>query len=276
MTSPLSRRVIGVCFWLSVLAGVLLMGCVEDYFLYFPARYPEGNWDVQSAGFPVQDCYFLAEDGVKLHGWFIPRQGAEAVVLWFHGNAGNISHRLDKLAMMRHLLPVDIFVFDYRGYGRSVGKPSEKGLYNDARAAYDYLLSRGRTPGEIYLYGQSLGAAVAAFLAAEKPAAGLVMEAAFSRLLDVAADLYPWLPARFITRERYDSLKRMPRIKMPLLIVHGAGDKIVAPRHSRRLYEAANEPKELLILPDGGHNDLHNSGGRSYWNKLRQFLRTGG
>lgn len=256
----------------SVLGG-LLVGCVENFFLYFPSKYPQGNWDVSEVGFSIEDCFLNTSDGVKIHAWFVPQAGAKATILWFHGNGGNISGRLEHLKIMRELLNVNIFAVDYRGYGRSEGSPSEKGLYLDAEAAYNYLLSRSDvSKNSIYIYGQSLGAAVAAYLAHKGFGAGTILEAGFSSLLDAAADVYPWMPARYITRERYDSVERIPQIKQPVLIIHGTEDDIVLVKHAHKLYQAASEPKELLILQGVGHNDVYLTGGNEFWGKLKEFI----
>lgn len=254
---------------------MLSMGCLENHFLYFPYKYPQGRWEeVTKLNFPVDDCSFTSSDNIKLHGWFAPFPNSQTCILWLHGNAGNVSHRLEHLRLMRQMLKVNIFIIDYRGYGRSQGKPSETGLYEDALAAYRYLSGRAEISQEkIYIYGQSLGAAVAVFLAEKEKAAGLILEAPFSSLMDAAADIYPWLPVRLFTKERYASINRIGALKIPILIIHGLEDDIIAAEHSRRLYRAAPEPKELLLIKRAGHNDLYYLGGQKYWDKLKEFIK---
>ncbi len=264
--------VIGVLAVAIVVLGLGTMGCIERFFIYLPAKYPEGYWDTKGLDFPVEDVYFQTADGVKLHGFFSPYPGAGTTLLMFHGNAGNITHRLDKLRILREL-EINLFIIDYRGYGRSEGSPTEQGLYQDSEAAYRYLLTREDvTPARIYIYGHSLGAAVAIYLADQGQGAGVIAEAGFSSLLDAAASIYPWLPAKYLTKERYDSLGRVPHLKAPILIIYPDKDEIIPPSQSEKLYQAAAEPKEFLVVKGADHNNTYLAGGEEYLQKIKNFL----
>ncbi|MDN3516335.1 alpha/beta hydrolase [Aquisalimonas lutea] len=206
-------------------------------------------------GLPWEEVTLRTEDGVRLHGWFVPGPGGEArwTFVFFHGNAGNISHRLDSLVLF-HELGVATLIIDYRGYGRSGGQPSEQGLYRDARAAWQYLVEeRGLPPGEIIAFGRSLGAAVAAHLAAERPVGGLVLESAFTSAPDLGAELYPVFPVRMLARFRYPTRALVDDVDAPVLVVHSPDDDIVPFRHGRAIYDAAPEPKTFLRI-QGDHN----------------------
>ena len=195
----------------------------------------------------------IASDGVKLTGWFIPAEHPRATLLFFHGNAGNISHRLDTLELL-HDLQLAVLIIDYRGYGESEGKPTEEGLYRDAEAAWEYLTeTRGIPEYEVLLFGRSMGGAVAAYLAEHHDALGLVLESTFTSIPDLAEQLYPWVPVRLLTHYRYDTASRLPNIDMPILIIHSPDDEIIPFSHSQALYEIASEPKCFVEI-QGGHN----------------------
>ncbi len=211
------------------------------------------------------------DDGLKLHGWWLPVADARGTLLFCHGNAGNISHRLESLAIF-HNLGLNVLIFDYRGYGRSQGSPGEDGLYRDAQAAWDYLLAvRGLEPGRIVIFGRSLGAAVAAHLASRQKPGALILESAFTSAPDMAADLYPWLPARWLTRLRYATLAYLGSVAAPVLVIHSPHDEIVPFKHGQRLYQAAREPKGFVELR-GDHNNGFLVSGPAYREKLAAFL----
>ncbi|MFC1683883.1 alpha/beta hydrolase [Pseudomonadota bacterium] len=193
-------------------------------------------------------------DGETLDGWYVPAKTPRGTLLFFHGNAGNISHRLDSIAIF-HRLGLNVLIFDYRGYGRSTGKPSEQGTYRDAEAAWRHLVDqRGIPSREILLFGRSLGGAVATWLAGRVEPAGLIVESSFSSVPDMAAELYPWLPVRWLARISYDSKGRIGEVNTPVLIVHSTADEIIPFHHGQALFEAATEPKTMLEI-SGGHND---------------------
>jgi len=227
---------------------------LEDSFIFFPTKYPDGDWE--PSRLPYENVSFHAPDGPRLHGWFVPHAAPRAVVLFAHGNGGNLSHRADLLRVLHDSLKVSTLAFDYRGYGRSEGKPSEQGVMDDARAAAAWLVERtGVRPTDLVLYGESLGGAVVVDLAATKGARALVLENTFSNLTDVAAHHYPWLPAKSLIRSRFDSTEKIKHYHGPLLQAHGDADTIIPIELGRRLFAAANEPKEFISIRDADHND---------------------
>ncbi len=222
---------------------------------------------------PYEDVQLVTEDNVNLHGWFIPANEARATVLFFHGNAGNISHRLDTLKIFYHL-GLNTLIIDYRGYGQSEGKPTEQGTYRDADAAWKYLTKQRNIPAkEIILFGRSVGGAVAAELASRKQPAALILESTFTSVADIAADIYPFLPVRWISNLDYNTRDRLATINSPVLVVHSKEDDIIPYKHGKALFAAANKPKQLLTLK-GGHNDGFYVSGRRYTEGLNIFLQT--
>jgi fermentation-respiration switch protein FrsA (DUF1100 family) len=206
---------------------------------------------------PFEDVWFKARDGAKLNGWFFP--GAKDsprnrfAVLLCHGNGGNISHRLDVTAALLET-GVAVFLFDYRGYGRSEGRPSEEGTYADSQAAYHWLEQKGYSGTNIIAFGESLGGGIASGLAARVPLAGLVLQATFSSLPDVGSEIFPWLPVRFLCSINYDTCRRLPRLFIPVMVMHSHGDELIKFHHAEKNYAAANHPKLLWELK-GDHND---------------------
>jgi fermentation-respiration switch protein FrsA (DUF1100 family) len=204
-------------------------------------------------GLDYETVRLTTSDGLGLVGWFVPYPRARATLLFLHGNAGNISHRLDSIRLF-HQLGLAVFIIDYRGYGESGGRPSEDGTYRDATAAWEYLVGqRHLTPGEIVIFGRSLGGAVAADLAGRTQPAAVFLESTFVSVPDLAAKLYPWLPVRWLSRYRYDTGAKLASIPAPLLIAHSPDDEIIPYAQGRRLFELAREPKQFLKLR-GGHN----------------------
>ncbi|MGD8312917.1 MAG: alpha/beta hydrolase [Gammaproteobacteria bacterium] len=262
-----------------LLLAVLLYGIMALYLfimqprlLYYPDM-PSRRIEATPAavGLNHETVSLLTADGVRLHGWFIPEPRTRATLLFCHGNAGNISHRLESIRLF-HDLGLNILIFDYRGYGRSDGHPSEKGSYRDVDAGWDYLVDARRTdPGRIVVFGRSLGAAIAADIASRKKPAAVILESAFTSVPEMAATLYPWLPVRFLSRYRYDNKTKIRHISAPVLVVHGRDDEIVPFSQGRQLFELAGEPKHFLAL-DGGHNDAHLSSRPVYIRELKAFL----
>lgn len=255
----------------SLLAGAALLRWSEPHMLYFPLKEIERT--PASIGLPYEDVRLRASDNVQLHGWFIPAQAPSApTVLFFHGNAGNISHRLEKLRILNQL-GAHTLIIDYRGYGMSEGKPDEPGIYLDAHAAYAYLI-RGRavSPATVLAYGESLGSAVAVELAATTTVGGVVLEAPFTSIADVGREIYPFLPVGLLARSQYDNLGKIGRISAPILILHSRDDEIIALSHARRLFERAAEPKRLVELA-GGHNDAFLVSENAYREALGEFFR---
>lgn len=254
----------------AVLAAALFF--FQPRLLYFPdmpARAVEAN--PEDIGLDFEPLTLTTRDGEQLDAWFIPAIQSRGVLLFCHGNAGNMSHRLDSIRLF-HDLGLSVLIFDYRGYGRSSGSPTEQGTYLDVDAAWDYLVEKRRIlPTQIILFGRSLGAAIAADLASRQDAAAVILESAFTSVPDIAATLYPWLPVRWLSRFRYDTLKKLAAIHSPLLIVHSRDDEIIPFANGERLLAAANEPKQLLKLR-GGHNDGFIVSGKTYIDGLESFL----
>jgi len=255
---------------LSYLGLMLLLYLFQSRLVYFPTRTLEGT--PGQFGMTFEDVALETSDGVKLHAWFVPAPEGRGTVLFCHGNGGNISHRLPTLQTFR-LMGLNTLIFDYRGYGRSEGSPDEEGTYRDAEAAWTWLVETKKIPPEgIVLFGRSLGGAVAARLAEMHAPAGLVLESTFTSLPDRGAELYWFLPVRLLSRYRYDTRKRLPKITCPVLIVHSPDDEIIPFAHGRRLFEAANEPKKFLEIR-GGHNEGFLLSGPDYETPLAEFIR---
>ncbi len=222
-------------------------------------------------GLEYEDILFEAEDGTDLNGWYIPRQGSDQVLLFFHGNAGNISHRGESVAIF-HRLDLNVFIFDYRGYGHSQGKPSEAGLYEDARAAWHYLtVTRGIDEANIVIFGRSLGAAVASKLASEVQPQALILESAFSSARDVAKTVFPILSYVTILRFKFATVDYVRDVKSPLLVVHSPDDEIIPFELGERVYQAANQPKQFLTI-EGGHNTGFLRSQPAYERALGEFI----
>ena len=222
-------------------------------------------------GLDYREVRFGTADGMTLHGWYLPAPSSRGVLLFCHGNAGNISHRLDSLAIF-HDLGLEVLIFDYRGYGLSEGNPEEAGLYRDAQAAMDYLLKeRDIDPQRIVVFGRSLGGALAARLAADHPVKGLILESAFTSAADMGAEIYPFYPARLLTRLNYPTRADLQRVRAPVLIIHSRDDEIVSFAHSQRLLEAAPGKSSFLELR-GGHNDGFLVSREAYQAGLEGFL----
>jgi hypothetical protein len=251
---------------------VLFLRLVENRMVFFPSKYPQGYWRPEAFGLNLEDCYFVTTDGVRLHGWFLKNDNATATFLWCTGNAGNISDRLDNLARLSRL-PLNVFIFGYRGYGKSEGSPSEDGVYLDALAAHDYLATRKDVDADnIILFGRSLGGAVAVDLATKRNVRGLILESTFTSAADMAKSSFAGLPLGRVIRTKFRSIEKIPQIKVPLLVIHGARDRTVPFALGLRLFDAANEPKELYEISAADHNDTYTVGGQAYFDKLRNFV----
>jgi fermentation-respiration switch protein FrsA (DUF1100 family) len=242
---------------------------LDELLLFFPSRYPRGNWQPKHLDFA--DVWFTAADKTRIHGWYCPHKDARAVVLYAHGNGGNLSDRGHLLAYLQDHLRVSVLIFDYRGYGRSEGTPSVAGILQDARAARAFLARHaGVKESEIVLMGRSLGGAVVAQLAGEKPPRGLVLESTFSSLREVASHHYPRL-AWLVPANKLDSVAQLGRYHGPLLQSHGQADRTIPYALARKLFRAANEPKQFVTIPGGDHNDPQTA---EYYKELDRFLDT--
>ena len=250
-----------------IFAGALFI--FQSRYIYFPERVLSADPD--SIGLPFESVSLETTDGVKLAGWFIPSEGARGVILFFHGNAGNISHRLDSIRIF-HQLGLDVFIFDYRGYGQSEGKPSEQGTYKDAEAAWRYLTEERQVkPNDIIVFGRSLGGAVASWLAQRYTPGALILESAFTSLPDIAATVYPYLPVRLLLRFEYNTAEYLGGVNCPVLIVHSRDDEMMPFSHGERLFEMAKEPKKFLEIT-GTHNDGFITSGKRYEEGLNAFI----
>ena len=246
---------------------------LDRYFVFFPDR--EIHRTPGDVGLRYEDVFFTTSDGVRLHGWFIPSDG-DTTLVWLHGNAGNISHRVDNLLMVNRMLGVNVLIVDYRGYGRSEGAPSEKGLYRDAEAALAYLSSRPQTADDrLVFFGRSLGAAVAVELATRVEPHALILESPFTSVREMAKLSYPFIPGPLLTlpvRSRFDSLAKIGGVQAPVMVLHGDMDDIVPIDIARRLYDAANVPKRFYTIEGAGHNDTYAVGGAAYFDALKAFI----
>ncbi len=241
----------------------------QSHYVYYPERVL--SVEPGSIGLQFESVSFKTADGVELFGWFIPSQSARGVLLFFHGNAGNISHRLESIQIF-HQLGLDVFIFDYRGYGQSEGKPTEQGTYKDAEAAWQYLIEeRQVSPNEITVFGRSLGSPVAAWLAQSHTPGALILESTFTSLGDIAVTLYPYLPVRLLLRFEYNTAEYLGRVNCPVLIVHSRDDEIMPFGHGWRLFEMAKEPKRFLEIT-GTHNEGFITSGKRYEEGLNAFI----
>jgi len=248
-----------------------LRNALEQHFIYFPE--PLYVASPAQMGLAYEDVNFPATDATQLHGWLIPGQTAAPVVLFCMGNAGNISHRLETLQLL-HQIGVSVFIFDYRGYGTSEGKANETGTYSDIAGAMNFLQVRGWPAERIILFGRSLGAAISLEGSLELPAAGLIMESAFTSIDEMGRYHYPLLNTflGWLIGARYNNLAKIQKLKTPLLIIHGKQDNICPPSMAEKLYANAPQEKQIFWIPGAGHNDGFVVGGESYRQILRQVI----
>ncbi|WP_447975030.1 alpha/beta hydrolase [Nitrospira sp. Kam-Ns4a] len=244
---------------------------LDRLFVYHPAPWIERDW-ARISRLPLEEVWFDAADGPRLFGWYVEAPGARATLLWCHGNAGNIIHRLDNLALL-YQAGLSVLLFDYRGYGRSGGMPSEEGLYRDAEAAARYLEQvRQVAPSRLVLFGRSLGAAVAGDLAVRRRSAGLILESAFPSVASVAKTHYYGLPVHLLLEARFDLISRLRAVTVPILVVHGDRDDLIPPDLGQQVFAAAPEPKAWYLVRGAGHNDLYQVGGAAYFQRLTRFV----
>ncbi|MBZ5608371.1 MAG: alpha/beta hydrolase [Acidobacteriia bacterium] len=235
--------------------------------LYYPTKFPQGWWD-QQAQLGATDVWLETQDRVRLHAWWVPADGSRLVTLFLHGNAGNVTHRAGQI---REIVAAgsSILMLDYRGYGKSAGRPTEKGLYADSEAAYVYLLGLGYRGRQIILHGESLGSAVAVDLAYRRPCAGLVLEAPFTSASDVAGTVLPVLGPALV--HGYNSIPKIRWLLAPKLFLQGDRDEIIPLRLGQALYAAAQEPKSFWIVQGAGHNNILEKAGPAYRERLQTF-----
>jgi len=259
--------VVAACYGLLVVVVYFIQGRM----LYLP-EVPGRTLTMTptNAGMDYQDVSIETTDGVTLHGWFIAGRSSQ-VLLFFHGNAGNISHRLDSIRLFQDL-GLSVLIIDYRGYGQSEGQTTERGIYRDADAAWRYLIEdRGIVANDIVIFGRSLGASVASRLAAQQQPLALIVESSFTSVPDIAQDLYPWLPARWLSRLSHATRDYVRDVRCPVLVVHSRDDEIIPFHHGEAIFSSANEPRTLLAIR-GTHNNAFLQDERAYIGGLRTFL----
>ena len=260
---------LGIITALTYLGVCVLVGLLQSRLIYFPTRgYPVTPRDI---GLAFEDLMLKTADGVSIAAWYVPHADATGSVIFCHGNAGNISDRLHSVRLL-HDIGLNVLIFDYRGFGRSEGRPTEQGTYADAQAAWRYLAeTRGELPGRVVLFGRSLGGAVAIELANQHTPAALVVESTFASLIDVGRLHYPFLPVRLLLSYRYESIDKVSQITCPKLFLHGTDDTLIPLSNSRKLFDAAIEPKRFIETP-GGHNEAGFTYSPDFTNRLATFI----
>jgi fermentation-respiration switch protein FrsA (DUF1100 family) len=250
---------------------ILRKNILDQFFVFHPERWRDKDWRAAS-GLPLEDVWFQAADGAKLFGWYVDAGEDRPVIIWCHGNAGNIVHRLDNLRFLFQR-DLSVFLFDYRGYGRSQGsRPTEEGLYLDAIGAHDYLTRvRLIRPERLIIFGRSLGAAVAGDLALRKPASGLILESPFPSVEAVAKFYYGGLPLHWLLGAEFRLIDRVPALSLPKLVIHGDRDDIIPIELGRQVFEAAKPPKSFHLIPGAQHNNTYQVGGESYFQVFSDF-----
>lgn len=252
----------------------MLLRAFEHSNVYHPSA--ELEMRVTDVGIPGEEVWLTTDDKVRVNAWYFPvRENsarAQFTVLFAHGNGGNISHR-DDLYRLWHGLGVNLLAFDYRGYGLSEGKPSEKGTYLDAKAGYDWLIGKGFKPENIIVLGESLGGGIASWVAAEQKVGALVLQSTYTSVPNLGKELFPYLPVHLLASIHYNTLERLPKIKVPVLIMHSRGDTLIRFHHAERNFQAANEPKRLREL-QGDHNDALFAAPEAYRAAVEEFLQS--
>jgi len=263
---------IGGVLLVTYLALAAVLYVMQPKFLYGPVR--EVSSTPAELGLDFEDVVFKSSDGLDLSGWYIPVKNSKITLLFCHGNGGNMAHRLDSIKIF-HNLGLNCFIFDYRGYGDSPGKPGEKGTYMDAMAAYKCLTEEKKIPAEdIIIFGRSLGGSIAARLASKVEAGALIVESAFTSYVDIGKEYYPYMPVRWFARFGYRTIDYIRNVHCPVMLIYSGNDEIVPFKFGLKLYEAANEPKEFIEI-FGGHNDCFLTSGEIYtevWEKWLKFL----
>ena len=246
-----------------------LMAFFQAHLIYFPDAHHVTT--PEREGLSYDPVTFNTKDGCRLDGWYIPADDARGTILFCHGNAGNISHRIDSIRIF-HDLGMNVFIYDYRGYGKSTGKTTEKGTYCDAEAAWHYVTDVEGIAGDtVVIFGRSLGGAVAAYLAAETSPCALIIESSFTSIPDLGAELYRFFPVRMLSWFHYPTIRFIDKVSCPVLVAHSKDDDIIPYRHGQELYGAAREPKWFLTM-QGSHNDGFYVSGEAYRGGLDTFL----
>ncbi|NQU15478.1 MAG: alpha/beta hydrolase [Desulfobacteraceae bacterium] len=264
----------------AVLIGLVVLFLTSFYFFYprvenFFVFFPDSSLDLtpEALHLTYKDVYIDSGDGKRLHGWFFPQKADSPVILFFHGNAGNISHRLHNIGLLLEK-GLQVFIFDYRGYGKSGGRPSEKGIYMDGLAAYDYLVEKEHfPPDKIILFGRSLGAAVAIEVALSRDVKGIIIESGFTSTKGMARSMILFNAFSYFLPANYNNLEKIGRIRVPKLIIHGDEDHLVPFAMGEKLFSASKEPKYFYALRGAGHNDTYVVGGAEYLSRIANFVR---
>jgi fermentation-respiration switch protein FrsA (DUF1100 family) len=262
-----------VAILIAVLIAILLYGAISflaSRIVFAPSRYPDGWWDTQTK-LGARDVWLRARDGVRLHAWWLEAPGSRVATLYLHGNGGNLAYRPGHLRAML-AAGTSVLIVDYRGYGRSSGRPTERGLYRDADAAYDYLIGQGYGPQQIVLHGESLGSAVAVDLAARHPCAGVILECPFPSIAYMAGRTVPLLGPLFV--RGFDTRRKIAQVNAPILIIHGDDDRRVPHAVGLELFEAAHEPKSFWTVEAARHLTIVEVGGARYVARLQAFYES--
>jgi pimeloyl-ACP methyl ester carboxylesterase len=263
-------RVRGAVLFAALLLGYLMWDRVVESMIFFPVQGVAAT--PEQLGITGEEVYFAAEDGVRIHAFYLPAPGANNALLFLHGNAGNASHRLPNAAELVRL-GCSVLVIDYRGYGLSEGRATEAGVYADARAGLRHLVEqRGFPESRIIVFGRSLGGAVAVDLAQERELAGLILESTFTSIADVASSGPGGTVLGALAGRRFDSASKIGRIRAPLLDFHGDRDELIRYELGQRLFDAAPEPKAFETILGAGHNNLPQIGGRAYFERIGDFV----
>ena len=268
----MALTVVGMMF-VAYLGLGLILYFMQPSFLYSPVQ--ELPYTPAELGLDFEEVFFRAGDQVQLHGWYIPAPNSEFTVLFCHTNGGNMMYQLDSINIFYNL-GLSCFIFDYRGYGSSRGRPSEHGTYLDVRAAFRWLTKKKKIPAEkTIVFGRSLGGSIAAYLAGRVRLRGLVIESAFTSYVDIGRKFYPYMPVKWFARFNYPTIEYVRKVTCPVLVIHSRNDEMIPFEFGLQLYEAANEPKEFVELY-GGHNDGYLISSETYkkaWTKWLEFLR---
>lgn len=250
-------------------AGAIYLLITQAKMVFMPTQTIEMT--PKDVDLQFEEINFASSDNINLNGWFVPADGARGIILFCHGNGGNISHRLESIQIFNRM-GLSVFIFDYQGYGQSEGKPSETGTYLDAEAAWKYLTeTRNISEEKIIIFGRSLGGAIASHLAVDFRPGALIIESAFTSVGNMGSELYPFFPVKLLTRFKYTTVEYVAKISCPILVVHSPEDDIIPFHHGKKIFASAHKPKEFLEIT-GMHNDGFLVSGQKYYNGIESFI----